>query len=38
MILYMDFGPSQDQVLKSMRLFAEKVMPHFQKSTAGVAT
>lgn len=30
MILFMDFGPSQEQVLKSMRLFAERVMPNFK--------
>jgi alkanesulfonate monooxygenase SsuD/methylene tetrahydromethanopterin reductase-like flavin-dependent oxidoreductase (luciferase family) len=32
MILFMDCGPAQEQVLASMRTFAEKVMPRFKDS------
>jgi alkanesulfonate monooxygenase SsuD/methylene tetrahydromethanopterin reductase-like flavin-dependent oxidoreductase (luciferase family) len=30
LILFMDFGPDQEDVFQSMRLFAEHVMPKFK--------
>jgi alkanesulfonate monooxygenase SsuD/methylene tetrahydromethanopterin reductase-like flavin-dependent oxidoreductase (luciferase family) len=36
LMLYMAFGAPQDEVLRSLRLFAQEVMPHFRGEPAAV--